>query len=109
MPRFKQSARRRAQKRASYARHATERRANQNAANARKKSAEARLRTTEHLPEGYRIVTHLALIDRPHLKWLDRHGNLHTEYELSAEELIRRHERSNHGGKKATAEEASSH
>ena len=29
-------------------------------------------------------------LDRPSLLWLDAHGNLHREEELSAEELIRR-------------------
>ena len=43
---------------------------------------------------------------RSPLVYIDAHGHVHHEKELSAEELIRRHERSKRRGKKTTAEEA---
>ena len=43
---------------------------------------------------------------RPDLYYLDEDGRLHREDNRSAEELIRRHERSKPRGKKTTAEEA---
>jgi hypothetical protein len=41
---------------------------------------------------GFRIA-HAAALDKPPLLWLDAKGKLHKEEELSAEELIRRHQK----------------
>ncbi len=42
--------------------------------------------------QGFRICK-LKDLDRPSLYWMDQHGRLHKEEELSAQELIRRHQR----------------
>lgn len=85
VPHPKQSARRRAQKRASYARHATERRAVQNEKNFR--HGKDRRAGYAELDNATTIVNLLEL-RRPTLSYIDPHGRVHREDYRSAETLI---------------------
>jgi hypothetical protein len=83
---------RRAARRRSYAKHAAERRARQNERNFRHAALEQRVDHAAY--EETRNVVTARELRRPSLLWLDPHGCLHREIELSAEELIRRFKRS---------------
>jgi hypothetical protein len=74
--------------RRSYARHAAERRAGQNAKRDRNIARAQRLTGQIFLLDA--VVT-AAQLDAPRLYWLSPSGNLQLEEELSAEELIRRY------------------
>jgi hypothetical protein len=82
------AARRRAQKRAYYRTHAAERRAAQNAKNQRMREIAKRLANQE-IAQVHTTTNP----DCPNLYYIDRHGNIHQESYLSAEELIREWQR----------------